>query len=266
MQYRRLDHRYYFDLLGPKDAPVVCMTHAHAADSGMWADQVPALLNAGFQVLRLDMRGHGGTSAPPGDYTMEALAEDVVGALDVLGFERAHYVGLSIGGMIGQIVALRHRDRLRSLTICDTLPASPVVLRPLWRERLAKLTAAGSVAPLADEFMQRWVTDTFADRRPDRFRLLHRGICETTVAGYNGCAAAIQGFDVAGEVAAITTPTLVICGSDDPSTSSAENRKLAAQIPGARFEEIGATRHLPNVERPDVFNRLLLGWLASAAG
>jgi 3-oxoadipate enol-lactonase len=121
--------RLYYDLAGPKTGPAVCITHSLASDGGSWAEQVPALLAAGFRVLRLDMRGHGGSDPVPGDYTMSALAGDVTTVLDSLGLARVHYIGLSIGGMIGQAVALEHGDRLISGMWCDTLPASPLAAK-----------------------------------------------------------------------------------------------------------------------------------------
>src|SRR3984885_7720157 len=109
--------KVYFDLAGPANAPVVCFTHSLNADGGMWVEQMVPLLAAGYPVLRLDMRGHGGSAPVEGDYTMDALAADVKGALDVLGIKKVHYIGLSIGGMIGQGFALASPDHLLSLTL-----------------------------------------------------------------------------------------------------------------------------------------------------
>src|SRR6266852_337912 len=97
--------RLYYDLAGPEDGPVVCITHSLSSDGGSWAEQVPPLLQSGFRVLRLDMRGHGGSDPVPGDYTMSELAADAASVLDALGLDRVHYLGLSIGGMIGQAFA-----------------------------------------------------------------------------------------------------------------------------------------------------------------
>src|ERR1700689_3429944 len=114
-----------YDLLGAETAPVVCMTHSLASDGGMWAEQVPALLAGGFRVLRIDMRGHGGSDPVSGPYTMGQLAGDVVAVLDALGLAKVHFIGLSIGGMIGQAVALDHGARLLSAMWCDTMPQTP---------------------------------------------------------------------------------------------------------------------------------------------
>ena len=108
--------RVYYDLIGPVSAPTVCFTHSLASDSGMWAEQLPVLLAGGFRVLRLDMRGHGGSDAVAGDYTMDELAGDVAAAVEALGVTPVHYIGLSIGGMIGQAFALNHGRLLCSPT------------------------------------------------------------------------------------------------------------------------------------------------------
>src|ERR1700732_4664778 len=116
--------RLYYDLSGPENGRVVCSPHSPASDGGMWAEQLPPLLAAGFRVLRLDMRGHGGSDPVAGPYTMSALAGDVATAIDALGLDRVHYVGLSIGGMIGQAFAIEHGAKLKSLMLCDTLPGT----------------------------------------------------------------------------------------------------------------------------------------------
>src|SRR5260370_10855887 len=117
--------KIYFDLAGPQAAPTVCFTHSLNSDGGMWAEQLVPLLAAGYRVLRLDMRGHGGSSAVDGDYTMDALAADVKGALDVLEVKKVHYIGLSIGRMIGHGFALAYPDRPPSRTPRGTQPPPP---------------------------------------------------------------------------------------------------------------------------------------------
>jgi 3-oxoadipate enol-lactonase len=253
--------RLYYDLTGPEDGPVVCITHSLASDGGSWAEQVPALLTAGFRVLRLDMRGHGGSDPVAGDYTMSALAADVATMLDALGFTRVHYIGLSIGGMIGQAVALEHRHKLISALWCDTLPASPLGAKAAWDDRMGIVRRANSLEPIGDATMERWFTDAFKAKNPARWKQIRDTIVATTPAGYLGCSAAIMNFDFAARLGTVRMPTLVVCGSEDPGTPASENRRLAGLVPGARYEEIAGMRHFPNVEAPDAFNRMMLGWL-----
>ena len=255
-----------YDLVGPDSGPVVCMTHALASDGGIWAEQVPALVHAGFRVLRIDMRGHGGSDPVAGGYTMSALAADVAAVLDGLSVAQVHYVGLSIGGMIGQAFALEHRDRLISALWSDTLPSAPAGGAEVWAQREAAVRQAGSLAPLADGTMERWLSKSFKQRNPGRWQQIRGTILGTTPAGFLGCAAALQAFDFVPALASLALPVLVVCGADDSGTPPEENRRLAGLLPGARYEEMTEARHLPNVERPDVFNRVLLGWLEARRG
>lgn len=254
--------KIYFDLAGPQNAPTVCFTHSLNADGGMWVEQLVPLLAAGYRVLRLDMRGHGGSAPVAGDYTMDALAADVKGALDVLEIEKVHYIGLSIGGMIGQGFTLANPGRLLSLTLCDTQPSTPPGSAATWEERKATVRTKG-LAALADGTMERWFTDEFRKVNPVRWREIRDTISGTTPEGSAGCMAAIQNFDYEDRLPTITAPTLVICGDEDPGTPPERNKLIASKIPGGRYEGIAAARHLPNVERPDQFNRIMLSWLAA---
>ncbi|HEV3177443.1 MAG TPA: alpha/beta fold hydrolase [Stellaceae bacterium] len=251
----------YYDLTGPEAGPVVCFTHSLASDSGMWAEQLPPLLAAGFRVLRLDMRGHGGSETVAGHYTMSALAGDVAAAIDALGLDRVHYVGLSIGGMIGQGFALEHGAKLRSLMLCDTLPSTLPDAKAAWAPRIEAVTKANSLAPIADATMDRWFTGAFKPRNPQRWQQIRDTVAETSPSGFLGCAAAILDFDWVLGLRSLKVPTLVVCGGEDPGTPPAQNRRIAELVPGARYEEIANARHFPNVERAEAFNEILLGWL-----
>jgi len=253
--------KIYYDLTGQDKAPVVCFTHSLASDSGMWAEQMPSLLAAGYRVLRLDMRGHGGSDPQAGDYTMDQLSQDVAAALDFLGITRVHFCGLSIGGMLGQAFAIRHGQRLASAMLCDTSPQTPPGAAEAWAPRIEAVKKAKSVAPLADATMERWFTDAYKPRNTGRWKQIHATIAATTPAGYLGCAAAILNFDFVPKLPSVRIPTLVVCGADDQGTPPAGNKRIAELIPGGLYEEIAAARHFPNVEHPDTFNRILLGWL-----
>ena len=255
--------RLYYDLVGPEGGPVVCITHSLASDGGSWAEQVPPLLQAGFRVLRVDMRGHGGSDPVAGDYTMKALADDVAAVLEALAIPRVHYIGLSIGGMIGQAFAIARSAKLISAMWCDTLPASPAGAAAMWDERMTTVRRANSLEPLADATVERWFTDAFKPRNPGRWKQIRDTIAATTPAGYLGCSAAIMNFDFTGQLSSLSVPTLVVCGADDPGTPPSENRRLAGLVPGGRYEEIANARHFPNVEHPEIFNRIMMGWLES---
>ena len=253
--------RIAYDLLGPEDAPTVCITHSLASDGGSWAEQVPALLAGGFRVLRLDMRGHGGSDPVGGDYTMAALADDVAAALSALGIARVHYIGLSIGGMIGQAFALAHGERLMSAMWCDTLPASPQGAQEVWDQRINTVRQANSLAPLADATVERWLTAGFKAAHPGRWAQIRDTVTGTTAAGYLGCCAAILDFDFVPRLPELRLPLLVLCGENDAGTPASENRRLAGLVPGARYAEMAGCLHFPNVENPAEFNRIMMGWL-----
>lgn len=253
--------RIYYDLTGPEGAPVVCLTHSLASDSGMWAEQMPPLLAAGYRVLRLDMRGHGGSDTVDGPYTMEQLGGDVAAALSALGLERVHLIGLSIGGMIGQAVAIKHTSHVASLMLCDTLPGTPEGGQAAWAPRIEAVRNANSVAPLADPTMDRWFTPAFQAARPARWKEIHATVAATPANGYLGCAAAILSFDFKADLPSISVPTLVVCGDGDEGTPPAANRLIADRVQNGRYEEIANARHFPNVERTDAFNALMMDWL-----
>lgn len=249
-----------YDLAGPEDAPVICMTHSLSSDSGMWAEQVPPLLAAGFRVLRIDMRGHGGSSPLNGNYTMAGLADDVALVLDALNIGKVHYIGLSIGGMLGQGFAIHHPHRVLSAMWCDTLPQTPPGGAAVWQERIATVRAAGTLAGMADSTMERWFTEAFKPRRPGRWQQMRDTVAATSTAGYLGCSAAIADYDWTGLLPGLQLPVLVVCGDQDPGTPPEGNKRIAALVPGGRYEEIKDAKHFPNVERDEVFNRIMLGW------
>jgi 3-oxoadipate enol-lactonase len=261
MLIKAQNRRIYYDLTGPDKAPVVCFAHSLSSDGGMWAEQMVPLLASGRRVLRLDMRGHGGSDPIPGDYTMAALADDVALSLDFLGLDKVHFIGLSIGGMLGQAFAIGHGHRLASVMFCDTAPGTAPNARDAWGPRMETVKKAASLEPLADGTMERWFTDAFKPRRPARWKEIRSTIANTTPAGYLGCSAAILNFDFVPKLPTVKVPTLVVCGDDDQGTPPAANKKIAELIPGGRYQGIANARHFPNVEHPDVFNKIMMEWL-----
>jgi 3-oxoadipate enol-lactonase len=254
--------KIYYDLMGPENGPVVCFTHSLSSDGGMWAEQMPGLINAGYRVLRLDMRGHGGSDPVAGDYTMEALADDVAASLDALAISKVQFIGLSIGGMIGQAFAIKYPGRLISAMLCDTMPATPDGAESAWGPRLKAVRDANSVAPLADGTMERWFTDDYKPRNSGRWKQIRETIAGTTAAGYLGCGAAILKFDFRPDLPGIKTPTLVVCGDMDEGTPPSGNKLIAEKVADGRYVEIANARHFPNVEHPDMFNSIMMPWLA----
>lgn len=258
----------HYDLLGPDDGPVLCLAHALSADTGIWAEQLPSLLATGWRVLRLDMRGHGGSAAgrpiqPDGGYSMDELARDVVRVLDVLGLDRVHFAGLSIGGMIGQVLGLDYADRLHSLMLCDTAPNTIPGGKKTWDDRFAAIADAGSVEPLADATMDRWLTDRFRATNPRRWNEIRATVANTTPEGYVGGGLAILHFDVRHRLSRLRVPTMIVWGDEDPGTPPEGNQLIADLVPGARSHIFKGARHVPMVEYPEAFARVMLDWLSA---
>ena len=222
--------------------------------------QVPALLAAGYRVLRADLRGHGGSDPAPGSYTMEQLVADTVALLDHLGIAEAHFCGLSIGGMIAQGVALLHPERVTSLILCDTRSASPKDAQRRWGPRIAEVQACNSMAPIADGTMARWLSPQCREANPSMWQQIRDTVAATSPQGYIGSAAAIQNFTWTERLHEISAPTLVMCGTDDPGADIEENREIARRVQNGEFLAIEGAFHLPNVEDPARFNQILITW------
>jgi 3-oxoadipate enol-lactonase len=252
-----------YDLVGPESGQVVAFSHSLAADLGMWAEQVPALTAAGYRALRIDLRGHGGSSAPPAPYTIDALADDVITVMDAAGVDRCHFVGLSIGGMIGQSLGLRHGARMRSLMLCDTQTQSPADAATRWGPRIEAIKKAGSLEPITDATLERWFTADFRKNHAARYKQVRDSIVGCTPTGYTGCAQAIGNFNFTARLGSVKNPTLVVCGTDDPSAAPDETRKIAKLFPEGHYDDFPGAKHLPNVEQAEAFNRVLLGWIGA---
>jgi len=248
-----------YRLDGPENAPVVTFCHSLAADSGMWDEQMPAL--KGRRVLRLDMRGHGESSAPAGPYTLQQLAGDVVALWDHLGIDRCDFVGLSIGGMIGQVLGFDHGNRLSSLMLCDTRCLSDASQAKVWDERIALVRDAGGLAPVIDSTIPRWFSEDFVARAPMRVEEVRDMLRRCSVEGYAGCGRAISVFDFTARLPQIKARTMIVVGRDDASATVADAQAMRKGIAGSQLRVIEKCRHLPNIEGPQAFNEILTGWL-----
>jgi 3-oxoadipate enol-lactonase len=246
---------------GPPDGPALVMSHSLSADHTMWEPQLPALVDR-YRVLRIDTRGHGRSEVPAGDYSLEQLADDVVALMDSLKIDRAHFCGLSMGGMIGQTLGLRAPDRFLSLTLCDTSSGYPPEGRAMWADRIAAARAHG-LAPGLDATIDRWFSPGFVASHPNVIEKVQAMILATPVDGYCGCSAAISKLALTERLGEIRIPTLVIVGEDDPGTPVAMSETIRDGIPGAELVVLPVARHLANMEDVDGFNRALRRFLNS---
>lgn len=253
------DIQINYEMTGREGAPVVMLSHSLASSMVMWRPQLESL-EAHFQVLRYDMRGHGDSDAPDGAYTLELLVEDAVALLDALTIDRVHFVGLSIGGMIGQGLGLNHRDRLLSLTLCDTSAIMPEEAQPILLDRIAAARENG-MSEQVEGTLERWFTPQYLQKNPPEVEMIRKQIAATPLAGYIGCSEALRGLNYLERLSAIDIPTLIMVGEEDPGTPVAASEAIHERIAGSQLVILPAARHLSNIEQAEKFNQALLEFL-----
>ncbi|HTJ95378.1 MAG TPA: 3-oxoadipate enol-lactonase [Pararobbsia sp.] len=249
-----------YALSGTPGAPTVILSHGLAADLSMWEPQLE-MLSQSFSVLCYDIRGHGGSSSTPGDYSLALLAQDVLALMDALGIAKAHYIGLSLGGMIGQYLGAWHGDRFESLTLCATTSDAP---KASWHARVLEAREVG-IAPLVNATVDRWITPAFQREQPELVEKMRAMVLGTSLDGYAGSAAAIRDMELSGVLNRIAVPTLVIAGEEDKSTPLPVLERIARSIPGAQWQAIPEAAHMPTMERPALCNPVIERFLLASS-
>ncbi len=262
MQMAQLgDLRLHYQVTGPEDGTPVVFANSLGTDFRLW-DSILPLLPQGLRILRFDKRGHGLSDTPAGPYSMGALVTDTERLMDLTGFKDAIFVGLSIGGMIAQGLAAKRLDLVRAMVLSNT--GAKIATRDMWAERIAAVEAGGLEA-VVDSTMVRWFSKPFHD--DPEFPAWRNMFLRTPAVGWTGCAAAISGTDFISSTSALRLPTLAIAGSEDGSTPPDLVFETADLVPGAQKELIKGAGHLPCVENPVVYARILSGFLkAQGAG
>jgi len=250
-----------YEIHGKEGAPWLVLSHSLACSVRMWDPQIAALKDK-YRVLAYDTRGHGGTEAPKGAYTLELLADDLFFLLKELKITQAHYCGLSMGGMIGQTFALKYPGVLKTLTLADTTSRYPAEAAPLWAERIRTAESKGMEA-LAQATVERWFTEPFRNNSPQIVSEVRKLIVSTPVAGYAGCCNAIPKINATARLKEIKCPILVIVGADDPATPVAMAKEIQDNAPGAKLVVLPQAAHLANLEQPAGFTRALRDFLSS---
>ena len=238
----------------PNGAPVV-FSNSLGTDYRLW-DPILPLLPPGLRIIRYDKRGHGLSSCPPAPYSMGALITDAERLLDHLGVKDCLFVGLSIGGMIAQGLAVKRLDLVRAMVISKT--AAKIGTHELWQDRIDAVRAGG-IEALADAIMERWFSKAF--RATPELTAWRNMLTRQPDEGYIGCSAAIQGTDFYTPTAGLTLPTLAIAGSEDGSTPPDLVRETADLIKGSRFHLIRGAGHLPCVENPEDYAKVLTDFI-----
>ena len=252
------------ELSGRKNRPMVMLSHSLSTRLEMW-DAQAAALEAEFGVLRYDTRGHGGSDAPGGAYTLEQLAEEAVGLMDALGIDKVHWLGISMGGMIGQQLALDCPERLHSLMLSSTAAIMGEEAQPIWQERIDRARSQGMEA-LVSETLARWFTPAYLQENPPPVKEISEQIRSTPVNGFIGCSEAIRRLNTLDRLTEIRLPSLIIVGEDDPGTPVSASEAIHQHLAGSQLEIIPNTRHLCNIETQDTFNTLLLAFLERQQG
>jgi len=248
--------KLHYQIEGHAEAPVLVLSNSLGTNLDMWSPQMPALLEH-FRVLRYDTRGHGQSEVTPGPYTIAQLGADVVALLDHLQIARAHFCGLSMGGMTGMWLGIHAPSRIDRLALCNTSAA--IGVPEMWNARIAQVRQDGmqSVIPAV---LERWFTTDFLIHAPTQVERVRAMLAATSVEGYVANCAAVRDMDQRTELGRITRPTLVIAGRYDISTPPEHGEFIAKAIAGARYVELNAA-HLSNWEVAQSFTQQLLDFL-----
>jgi 3-oxoadipate enol-lactonase len=249
-----------YSVTGAADAPVVVLSNSLGATRAMWDPQVPPLAER-FRVVTYDTRGHGDSPAPPGPYTLDDLVDDVLALLDTVGAERAHVVGLSLGGMTAMRLAAREPARVDRLALlCTSAKVDP---QP-FLDRAATVRSGGT-APLAPAVVGRWLTPDHAAGHPDLVARLEAMIAGADDEGYASCCEVVARMDLREDLARIAAPTLVVAGAEDLALPPEHQRAIADGIAGAELLTVSPGAHLANLEQPLQVTGALLAHLEGAA-
>jgi 3-oxoadipate enol-lactonase len=244
---------------GPADSPAVVLLHALATHGELWRPQWPAWSMA-FRLIAIDLPGHGMSPAPTAPMTLADYAERVAVALDELGIESASIVGLSLGGMVAQALALRQPGRLRSLVLAHTTARTLPALREIWDERLAQFERDGLEKQI-EPTLGRWFTPAFAGATPMTMEWVAGQIRATSPAGYASAIRAIQGLDHFDRLGQITIPTFVVAGDADSAIPLPAASALAERLPRAQLFVLKDAGHLGNVQQPIAFTEAVGSFL-----
>lgn len=248
--------RIHYRIDGPEGAPALMLSNSLGTDMGLWDRQMPVL--GGYRVLRWDPRGHGKSEATAGPYTIDQIARDALALLDALEIGRTAYCGVSMGGAIGQWLALNVPERISALGLANT--AAKFGTPDLWNARIEAVQKDG-LASIAGAVMERWFSPAFREKDPGEVERVRAILLGTSDTGYAGCSAAVRDTDFRADLGRIRAPTLVIGGELDPATPPDKARELEAGIAGAELVMLEAA-HLSGNARPAEFNAALTGFLA----
>lgn len=248
----------HVEIEGADGAPVLMLSNSLGTDLHMWEAQAAEFAKS-FRLIRYDRRGHGKSDVPKGPYSMEKLGRDVLGILDALKIKKVNWLGLSMGGMVGQWLGANAPDRIDKLLLSNT--ACYYADKEFWSGRIKFLREKG-LAELVGPNMERWFTPEFRARSPETVERMRATFVTTSLDGYVACCEAIRDMDHRGILARIKAPTLVIAGIKDPATTVENAEFIRARVPGAKLALIDAA-HIANVEQPKAYTRAVMDFLSA---
>jgi len=216
----------HYEMTGSSQSPVLVLSHALGTNLTLWDHQVE-VLQSSFRILRYDSRGHGRSSADHGPYTISMLASDVLNLLDELGVARAHFCGVSMGGLVGQYLAVYHPERIGKLVLSNT--AAKIGTAAKYDRRIQEVTNAGMPA-VVNEVLEGWFSERFRRMQPSIIASFADALRQTSPEGYIGCCRAVRDADLREGVERITAPTLIIAGTEDQATTLAASQFLHQKI------------------------------------
>jgi 3-oxoadipate enol-lactonase len=241
---------------GPENAPVLLFSNSLSSNLHMW-DPQSAALKSRFRIVRYDSRGHGKSVAEKGPYSIAQLGQDALAIMDALKIGKAHFCGLSKGGMVGQWLLTHHRERIGKAVLANT--AALMAPAELWNGRIRNVGQNG-MAAIVDATIERWFTKGFVARAPKVIADVRKMIAATPAQGYCGCCAAIRDMDQREAIRRITSPVLLVSGVHDPATTPAMMELMRERISGAQWVSLDAS-HISNIEQPEAFTQALAGFL-----
>ena len=248
---------YRFD--GQADKPLLMLSNSIGTTMGMWDQQI-ASLSENFYILRYDARGHGASDAPAGAYSLDRLGRDVVELLDALHLDRVHFLGLSLGGFIGQWLGIYAAQRLNKLILANT--SGYLGPSPQWDERIRQLQISPDMAAVAEGFLGSWFSAEFMKCEPETVEIFRAMLMTTPPQGLAGSFAAVRDADLRRTAALINLPVLIIAGQYDTVTALSHSEALAALLPQAQLKVLPVV-HLSNIERPSEFVQWVSEFLRS---
>jgi 3-oxoadipate enol-lactonase len=245
---------------GPEGAPWVTLSHALANNLTLW-DEIAATLSDRFRVLRYDQRGHGKSEAVPGPYSFPMLIRDVMEIWDTLGVGQSHWIGLSIGGMIGYGLAIEHPERLKSLIACDSRPDAPPDYAAYFQSRIDKARDKG-MEGLVGSTIERWFTPETRAANPPVLDRVRDMIRTTSPIGHEGCCEALKTLSFGPDLNRITVPSLLLGGGGDKGAPPEALAEAAARIPGGEHLVIPDAGHISALENPIAVMAAIEDWLS----